>query len=167
MSELTPCPQCQRHVRNTDTTCPFCEQALTRSGFPARPLPRARLGRAATFAFGATLLSTTAFIGCGGESQSKKGGGAGTSSGGNASGGNASGGTASGGVASGGTLFGGGSGELTGGTGVVPPYGSPPVPDECDAAGGALNGVGCESDVAGAPAAGSGTPGGNPGVPPR
>lgn len=163
MSELTPCPRCQRHVRNTDLTCPFCEQALTRAGLPARPLPRTRLGRAATFAFGATLLSTTAF-GCGGESESKKGGGAGTSSGGSASGGNALGGTAPGGVASGGTLSGGG-GELTGGTGVVPPYGSPPVPEECDAAGGTLNGVGCESDVAGAPAAGSGQMGGFTGIP--
>jgi hypothetical protein len=58
MSDLIPCPGCQRHVQSQETSCPFCQVALS----PARPctgcsgpLP-ARLARAALVAAGAALL---------------------------------------------------------------------------------------------------------------
>jgi hypothetical protein len=61
MSELSPCPSCNRHVRVEETACPFCNGAL-----PARPrdqMPataRPRLSRAALFTAGATLLGAAA-----------------------------------------------------------------------------------------------------------
>lgn len=64
MSELTPCPECQRHVRKTETRCPFCGEAVSLAHLPSPALPRRRLGRAATFAFGASVVGATAFVGC-------------------------------------------------------------------------------------------------------
>ena len=64
MSELTPCPECQRHVRKTETRCPFCGEAVSLAHVPAPVLPHKRLGRAATFAFGASVVGATALIGC-------------------------------------------------------------------------------------------------------
>jgi len=64
MSTLTPCPECQRHVRKTETQCPFCGQAVSLAHVPAPMLPRKRLGRAATFAFGATVAGATAIAAC-------------------------------------------------------------------------------------------------------
>ena len=64
MSELTPCPECQRHVRKTETRCPFCGEAVSLAHLPAPVLPRKRLGRAATFAFGASVLGATALVAC-------------------------------------------------------------------------------------------------------
>jgi hypothetical protein len=59
MSQLVPCPGCDRHVRSDETTCPFCQAALA----PTRPCvggcsapPPARLARAALVAAGAALL---------------------------------------------------------------------------------------------------------------
>jgi len=72
MSPLVPCPECSRHVRVADPVCPFCGHALLLSlrgaSIVARaPVPpRRRLGRAATFAFGATFAGAT-LIGCGGD----------------------------------------------------------------------------------------------------
>ncbi|MBN8612805.1 MAG: hypothetical protein J0L92_19575 [Deltaproteobacteria bacterium] len=60
---LRPCEGCGRHVRNTETTCPFCASALAVT--PERTavvLPRA--GRAAIMAFGAIASAST--VGCGG-----------------------------------------------------------------------------------------------------
>jgi len=151
MSDLTPCPTCQRHVRNIESVCPFCGDALALSQLP-HALPRSRLGRAATFAFGATLLSTSALVGCGGESESKKGG---------------EGGMAAGGMSAGG-LDGGGAnaGQNLGGGAVVPMYGAAPAGGTPSDAGGASGGVGGVI-VLGPPAAGSGFEGGNPGPPPK
>jgi hypothetical protein len=64
MSQLTPCPECQRHVRKSETSCPFCQTALSLSHLPDHALPRKRLGRAATFAFGATVAGATALGAC-------------------------------------------------------------------------------------------------------
>jgi hypothetical protein len=145
MSELTPCPECQRHVRTTEACCPFCDSTLSLSHVARPVLPRSRLGRAATFAFGATLASATALVGCGGESESKKEGGgsagAGSAAGGSASGGSASGGSSGGGAAAGSSN----AGNDTGGAS-------------------SFGGVGL---LYGAPAAGSGDFGGNVGVPPK
>ena len=60
---LRPCDGCGRHVRNTETTCPFCATTLELA--PERAavvLPRA--GRAAIMAFGA--IATANAAGCGG-----------------------------------------------------------------------------------------------------
>jgi hypothetical protein len=134
MRELTPCPGCQRHVRKTETSCPFCAQALALADLPAPVLPRSRLGRAATFAFGATLAGATALVACGGESEGKK-----ESAGGSASSGSASGGA--------------GAGQSPGGTGIAPPYGLPAAGSENDT-GGTPSGFG-GGLVYGSPPAGS------------
>jgi hypothetical protein len=55
MTELTPCPACRRHVLAHETRCPFCDRALA-FAVPMRPVAPARLGRAATMAFGAAAL---------------------------------------------------------------------------------------------------------------
>ena len=52
MNQLEPCPHCHRHVRVDETACPFCAGAVDFTGVAPRVLPRIRLGRAATFAFG-------------------------------------------------------------------------------------------------------------------
>jgi len=61
---LSPCTSCGRHVRETETKCPFCDAPF------AAPMasrePTTRLGRAAMFAFRATAvaaISTTAACG--------------------------------------------------------------------------------------------------------
>lgn len=59
MTKLRPCPECQRHVRVTETECPFCASAID-APEPARR-PGSAMTRAAIFA-GATLLSAP---GCG------------------------------------------------------------------------------------------------------
>jgi hypothetical protein len=64
MSRLEPCPSCARHVRLQESACPFCQQPLALSELPPRPLPRKRLGRAATFAFGASVVGATALVAC-------------------------------------------------------------------------------------------------------
>ncbi len=66
-ARLLPCPGCARHVRVSDSLCPFCGEALPlayQNAGPA-PLPKVRLGRAAKFAFGAAVASTMSLTGCG------------------------------------------------------------------------------------------------------
>lgn len=67
MSHLVPCPECSRHVRVTETACPFCSLPLDLADAPSPVLPGQRLSRAATLAFGATLASATALAACGGD----------------------------------------------------------------------------------------------------
>jgi hypothetical protein len=59
MTDLEPCPHCDRHVMITETACPFCEGDLADAFADRAPrsAPRVRLGRAATFAFGAVALA--------------------------------------------------------------------------------------------------------------
>jgi hypothetical protein len=62
MSHLFPCPTCNRHVDVAERACPFCATALPaafRAQQPPAP-PRARLGRAALMAAGATLMGAAA-----------------------------------------------------------------------------------------------------------
>jgi hypothetical protein len=67
---LAPCPACARHVRVTESQCPFCDTALALEA--ERPLANSalRLGRAAMFVFrtsaAAAMVATAA--GCGGGS---------------------------------------------------------------------------------------------------
>jgi hypothetical protein len=61
MTELAPCPSCRRHVRLSETLCPFCSAGLpTRERATSAATPRARLSRAALFAAGATLMGAAA-----------------------------------------------------------------------------------------------------------
>lgn len=64
MSELHPCPECQRHIRKTEAECPFCGESVSLGHLPAHALPRRRLSRAATFAFGASVVGATAIVAC-------------------------------------------------------------------------------------------------------
>ncbi|HXK18945.1 MAG TPA: hypothetical protein VNG33_14135 [Polyangiaceae bacterium] len=104
MTQLIPCPSCNRHVRQAETSCPFCSAELSLGHVPQHPLPRARLGRAATFAFGATIVGAAALTGCSSTDDGKtgsKGGSAGMSTGGSS------------------------AGQASGGTGITPVYGAP------------------------------------------
>lgn len=59
MDHLLPCPGCSRHVRAVEPLCPFCGEALPLSLRERTPrLPTRRLGRSATFAFGAALAAS-------------------------------------------------------------------------------------------------------------
>ena len=62
MAQLEPCPTCSRHVRVASDACPFCGAALsdTFRGTRRRPAAGSRLGRAALFAVGAALSTTSA-----------------------------------------------------------------------------------------------------------
>ncbi len=65
---LSPCPACARHVRASETACPFCKAALPGT-LPVIPGASGRLTRAAAFAF-TTTLATSAMAtaaSCGGE----------------------------------------------------------------------------------------------------
>ncbi len=59
MSQLLPCPACQRHVHSNEPACPFCGAALS----SARPCTgcsgstAARVARATLVAAGAALLA--------------------------------------------------------------------------------------------------------------
>jgi hypothetical protein len=65
---LVPCPSCSRHVRVCETACPFCRASLPASlrATAAPEPPRARLARAALFAFAASA-ATAAATACGGQ----------------------------------------------------------------------------------------------------
>lgn len=142
MRPLIPCSTCARHVRATDTECPFCGGEL--AVVEARPQPTQRLSRAAALVFGASV----AVVGCGDETviaagSSSSSGGT-TSSGSTSSGattGGGQGGMGQGGMAQGGMGGQGGDGGSAqggmgqGGTGqgggMAPLYGaSPPPPEE-------------------------------------
>ncbi len=58
-AHLRACATCARHVRVTETSCPFCGFALRpeHRGAPAPQPPRASLTRAALFAFGTGTLA--------------------------------------------------------------------------------------------------------------
>ena len=144
MTQLIPCPGCNRHVRQAESCCPFCAAALSLGDVPEHAVPRMRLGRAATFAFGATLVGATALVACGGESEDGKKPGSGGSAGTTSQAGTASGGSS--------------AGNATAGTGVVGPvYGAPPFGGANNGEGGTSNGAGMTSG--GTSIGGSGSPG--------
>jgi hypothetical protein len=59
MDRLEPCPHCRRHVRISESSCPFCaEDVSALARLPARDMPTKRLGRAALFAFGVGAAAT-------------------------------------------------------------------------------------------------------------
>lgn len=71
-SKLAPCPSCSRHVKTSETACPFCQASLPAGAVVALPAPPARMSRAAAIAFTASL----ALAGCEGGTASVGDGGA-------------------------------------------------------------------------------------------
>lgn len=51
---FAPCPGCARHLRTSESLCPFCGQQV--SSLVATPGTAARITRAATYAFTATMV---------------------------------------------------------------------------------------------------------------
>lgn len=68
--QLAPCPACARHVRVTESACPFCDAPLALESDRMLANGALRLGRAAMFVFrasaAAAMVATAA--GCGGGS---------------------------------------------------------------------------------------------------
>ena len=138
MSQLAPCPTCARHVKKNEQACPFCSAVLSLEKIVNRSAPAQRLGRAATFAFGAAVV--TSLAACSGPTAPTDAG-SGTDSGGagDASGTvDSGGGTDSGGAVDAGSandaaaaVDAAGAGNDSGAedAGFFPPYGAPPIDD--------------------------------------
>lgn len=58
MATLVACPDCTRHIRRVEASCPFCgAQVASRiAGLPEPVLPKVRLSRAALMAFAAASV---------------------------------------------------------------------------------------------------------------
>jgi hypothetical protein len=61
-ARLIACPSCSRHVRTSESACPFCKGELPASfaSLPAPRPPSERLSRAALYAFGASSIGLAA-----------------------------------------------------------------------------------------------------------
>lgn len=137
MNHLVPCPDCRRHVRVSESACPFCSASLDLAATPEPLLPTRRLGRARLFAFGATLAASITGIACGGQSESDKGaggagGGATGGSGGSTGGSGGSGGSGNTGGSNTGGDAGTGFGGFAGAPGLM--YGMPAIDAGIDGA---------------------------------
>src|SRR5688500_4068902 len=71
---LAPCTSCRRHLRTTETVCPFCGAALDGAELARGVVPgtKQRLGRAAAFVFGASLAVSQG-VACSGDTQNPSG----------------------------------------------------------------------------------------------
>jgi hypothetical protein len=56
--QLVPCPSCARHVKSSESACPFCSASLSGQTISRAPVVRKRLERLAMFTFAATLAVT-------------------------------------------------------------------------------------------------------------
>lgn len=185
MNHLVPCPSCARHVRQSEASCPFCAVELALGHVSSPAVPRVRLGRAATFAFGASLVGATSLVACGGESETGKPGGGGANSmaggtsvsgtagaGGNGTGGNGTGGNSAGTNSAGTNSAGTNSAGTFNGMGgnIAQPYGVPPFGGFAPAYGlppGGNAGTGSGGGDASAGTAGTGGPTPVYGAPPK
>src|ERR1051326_8322330 len=68
MAWLVACPSCNRHLRTSESTCPFCNADVRAAiaNTPPRPIPTGHLSRAAMMAFAAAHLGVAA---CGGDAR--------------------------------------------------------------------------------------------------
>jgi hypothetical protein len=66
-ARLVACPSCARHVRLSESSCPFCAEPLSAAlrATPAPRAPKTRLSRNGLYVFGLASLSLTS--GCGGK----------------------------------------------------------------------------------------------------
>lgn len=56
---LRPCPQCTRHIKSSESACPFCNAVLdSEFAHYSHTLPNKRMSRAALVAFGAAVALT-------------------------------------------------------------------------------------------------------------
>lgn len=62
---LISCPECSRHIRMNETSCPFCQADVADAiaGAFVRPMPAAGMSRAAMMAFAAASLGAAACSG--------------------------------------------------------------------------------------------------------
>lgn len=102
MKHLVPCPACTRHVRVSESACPFCDAALDLGHIPEPALPTRRLSRVALVAF----TSSLALGACGGNTDSDDGSGSGGVAGASSGGSNSGGDSGSGGFGNSATLYG-------------------------------------------------------------
>lgn len=67
MSDLLLCGRCERHVNDTESTCPFCSAPIVARTTPLRTAPRG-LSRAKLYALHTAALATaiTTAVACGG-----------------------------------------------------------------------------------------------------
>lgn len=136
---LVPCPACQRHVRVSESDCPFCGAAIgERQGTGRVPVVTKRLGSLAVMAFRTAALGA-AIAGCGGDDSSNPAADSGSDVGSGGSGSAGTGGTVGiggaptdntgGSTGSGGTGGASGMGGASTGTGgSAPPLDGGPVP---------------------------------------
>lgn len=150
---LLACPECNRHIRTSESVCPFCSADVAAAMASAAPrvMPAERLSRAAMMAFAAASLGAAA---CGSEVVTPLYGAPMPPDGSvNAGGAGGAGGASSGGAGgqmvmplygapfpTGGTANSGGANSATGGVMSVPAYGIAPFPT-----GGASNSGGTQS----------------------
>jgi hypothetical protein len=138
---MIPCDGCTRHVRVTESGCPFCGASLAPQEIETRVVPdaRRRMTRAAAFVFGAAIAVSACSDDDGGNVAlyGAPGGMGGQQQGGNGGDGGAEGGTGgTAGMGGGGGAAGlggaGGDGGENGGAagegGFSADYGSPPPP---------------------------------------
>jgi hypothetical protein len=140
---MIPCNGCTRHVRVTESACPFCGAALVAQEVDARLVPdaRRRMTRAAAFLFGAAMAVSACsddegvnqpLYGAPGGFGGQQAGGEGGEGGDGGDGGDAGGAAGMGGN---GALYGapavggGGAGGAGGAGGFSADYGAPPPPD--------------------------------------
>lgn len=71
--ELVPCTQCDRHVRVTESACPFCDAPRPLEAAPQPSLPTGRLGSLATLTFRAAAIGAL-LTACSAESSDDDGG---------------------------------------------------------------------------------------------
>ena len=140
---LVPCPSCARHVRASETACPFCQAELPEGlEAQARPGVARRMSRAAALALGASL----AVAACADEVQTTNDA-SGATSGDKGSG---SGGGGAGGAGGAASTTATSSSEASSSSGIAVLYGPAPPPD------GGFGGS--PPDDAGTPVEDSGTP---------
>ena len=58
-TRLLPCPECRRHVRQSESHCPFCVAALESSVSGGPPRPPSRVSRAAQLLWGILFAACT------------------------------------------------------------------------------------------------------------
>lgn len=61
MSCLHPCPSCERHVRSSEKTCPFCDAALAGTCERPHASPVGHVANRAVLAF----VAATTIVACG------------------------------------------------------------------------------------------------------
>jgi len=125
---LVICAGCSRHIKRSESRCPFCSVSQDGAHSPERAFPAARLGRAALAAFAAATVGS----GCGGKAVEQSPGTGGAVGNGGAANTAGSGAGAAGKPGTGGFKGTGGApgtGGLlnTGGYVPLPPYGSLPI----------------------------------------